>query len=280
MATGNKQGTEHMASAKGNDLSISTKHSIELSKFLRNKNTVYAKKFLGNVILKKEAVPFKTHNRDVGHKRGPIAAGRYPVNAAKNMLMLVKSVEANAQAKGLNVNALKITTLIANKASIPMTGGRHRYGTKRTNMVIAVQETEPAVKKVENKTEAKTEKPVKITETFKPMEDKKAVEVKTETVAKPEIKVPVMEVQEEAKEEEEKETKPEAVKVEKKAEPVAEAKVQREPVKELSSQDLLKKAQEKAAEVNRKEKEHKDVEQVTDLLQKLQQKGTLRDKKQ
>jgi len=273
-----------MASAKGSNLSISTKHSIEISKFLRNKNTGYAKKFLENVILKKEAVPFKTHKHDVGHKRGPIAAGRYPVNAAKNMLMLVKSVEANAQAKGLNVSALKITKLVANKASIPMTGGRHRYGTKRTNLDIAVQETEPALKKAESKTVAKTKNIVEVAEAAKSVEDKKAVEViveaKTEQAA--EVKEPVKKIQEKVQEVKEEVTdkQPEGAKAEKKAQTVPKPKVQEEPVKELSSQDLLKKAQEKAAEVNKKEKEHKDVEQVTDLLQKLQQKGTLRDKKQ
>ncbi len=132
-------GKEHRASAKSTNLSVSTKHSIEISKSLRFKNTTLAKKILEDLISLKRPIPFKTHNRDTGHKAG-MAAGRFPIKAAREFLSLINSVEANAQAKGLNTSSLKISKLIPNKASTPLTGGRRRRGTKRTHLEIEVVE--------------------------------------------------------------------------------------------------------------------------------------------
>jgi large subunit ribosomal protein L22 len=132
-------GPGHIASARGTDLNISTRQSVEISNALRYLTTVQAKKYLEEVISLKRAVPFKRFLRDMGHKPG-MSAGRYPQKAAKAFLMVVKSVEANAQVKGLNTSNLKITKMIANKAAVPLTGGRNRQGTKRTHLEIEVQE--------------------------------------------------------------------------------------------------------------------------------------------
>ncbi len=132
-------GKEHIAQASAKNLAISTKHSVEICNALRYKTVSYAKGYLEEVIDLSRAVPFKTFNTDVGHKKG-MAAGRYPQKAAKEFLRMVKSVESNAQSKGLNTSNLKIITLLSNKASIPATGGRHRRGTKRTHLEIEVKE--------------------------------------------------------------------------------------------------------------------------------------------
>jgi large subunit ribosomal protein L22 len=139
MAKQKQVGTEHIASARSLNLPISTKHSVEISHQIRYKNTSFARKFLEDVISMEKAVPFRRFRRDVGHKRG-MSAGRFPQKAAKEFLKLVKSVEANAQTKGLNTTTLKITKLVANKASTPITGGRLRQGTKRTHLEIQVKE--------------------------------------------------------------------------------------------------------------------------------------------
>lgn len=144
----NNVNEEHLAKASASSLSVSTKHSIELCSYLRYKTTAQAKSFLEDLIALKKPVPFKRFNKDVGHKPG-MAAGRYPQKAAKEMLRLVKSVETNAQFKGLNTSNLKIKKLLANKASVPMTGGRHRRSTKRTHLEIEV------VEKKQKKKEAK-----------------------------------------------------------------------------------------------------------------------------
>lgn len=150
-------GKEHHASAKMTNLPISTKQSIEISRHLRYKNTAFAKKFLGEVALLKKAVPFRRFTQDTGHKAG-MASGRYPQKAAKEFLRLIKSVEANAHARGLNTAQLKIVKLLANKASIPMSGGRSQHGTKRTHLEVVVMEAAP-MDKMKTSKAAKTKKP-------------------------------------------------------------------------------------------------------------------------
>jgi len=155
-----KANPEHFAIAKSMNLPVSTKHCIEISRNLRYKNTKSAKDFLEDVIVLKKPVVFRKFTRDMGHKAG-ISSGRYPQKAAAEFLRLIKSVEANAQFKGLNTSNLKITKILANKASVPATGGRHRRDTKRTNIEIEVKERtvgkkdekKKAVKKEEKKTE-------------------------------------------------------------------------------------------------------------------------------
>ncbi len=128
-----------MAVARATSLPISMKFSVEISKYVRYKNTVVAKRLLEEVLTFHRAIPFRTFNRDLGHKPG-MAAGRYPIKAVKEFLDLIRSVEANAQHKGLNTAHLKIVKVLANKAPIPMTGGRRREKTKRTHLEIHVKE--------------------------------------------------------------------------------------------------------------------------------------------
>lgn len=132
--------SEHLAKASAHSLPVSTKHCIELCRYLKYRPTLQAKKLLEEVIALRRAVPFQRFNQDMGHKAG-MSAGRFPQKAARQLLKLVKSVEANAQFKGLNTSRLKIIKLLANQASIPLTGGRHRTATKRTHLEIEVMES-------------------------------------------------------------------------------------------------------------------------------------------
>lgn len=173
---------EHSAKAKANDLHISTKHSVEICRYLRYKTTEAAKKFLEEVIALKKPVPFKRYKRNVGHKAG-MAAGRYPQKAANEVLKLVKAAETNAQFKGLNTSNLKITKILANKASIPLTGRRHRTATKRTHLEIEVMETKE--KKTERTLKGKIkpeikEKDIKEKKSEASQPEKKARQVKKE----------------------------------------------------------------------------------------------------
>lgn len=224
---------EHSASAKSTNLPISTKHGIEIGHFLRFKTTAFAKNYLEDVIALKKAIPFRRHNRDVGHRKGPMAAGRYPQKAAKEFLKIVKAVEANANAKGLNTSVLKISKLIANKAASPMGGGRSRTSSKRTHLEIEVVEgktKKKAAKKTEKKAEVKKEEP-KVEKKVEPVKEAAKVEKKeAEVKEKPKV--------EEAPKKEEKvtEAKPEETKKEEAA-PAEEPKVEEkaeEPAKEAS----------------------------------------------
>ncbi|MBU0470440.1 MAG: 50S ribosomal protein L22 [Nanoarchaeota archaeon] len=278
----NKTEQKNFAVAKALSLSISTKHCIELCDALRYKNTSYAKQYLAEVIDLKRPVPFKKFYRNVGHKVG-MAAGRFPKKAAKELLKVIESVEANAQFKGMNTSQLKITKLLANKGSIPFTGGRHHRGTKRTSLEVEVSERR-GVKEESKKGKKKEAVKEAATEEVKETVKEKNVEAKkVETKKVEEKKVTENHLKKESKEELKKESKPETkeTKLEVKKEEVkkevkATIKV---PVKELSSEELLAKAQEKAAELNRKEKQKEDSEKVEKLYHQLKQEGSLRDRK-
>lgn len=243
----------HVAIARALNLPVSTKQCVEICRSLRYKDISYAKKFIEEVSLLKRAVPYKRSTMNIAHKAG-MSAGRYPQKAAKEILRLLKSVEANAQAKGLDISNLKITKILANKASIPFSGGRNRGAGKRTHVEVEVRE-----KFAKNKTGSKADK----------AESKKA-----ETAAKemPEIKS-------ESKLDAKDETKPfktEQLESPQKQE-AAKPEIRSKPVRaEPSSEELLRRAQQKAAELKKREKEQKETNEVSELYEQLKQKGSLR----
>lgn len=246
MASKNTADSGHVAVARALDLPVSTKHCIELCRTLRYKNTAAAKQILENVVSLRRPIPFRRFTKDRGHKPG-MAAGQYPRNAAKEILKLIHSVEANAQVKGLNASNLKITKILANKASIPVTGGRHRSATKRTHVEVEVCERK--VSKVATKvTKQGTEE--------KPVEKE---------VKKKDVKQPEPHAHKEVPSE--------------RAVPERKENVQKRsaaPMVEPSPAELLQKAQVRAAELNKKEKEQEKTKEVSNLYEELQKKGSLR----
>lgn len=122
------------------NLEISTKKSIEIANFIRHKNLEKAKKMLQEVIEMKNPVPYKVHNKDIPHRPG-MMAGRYPVKTSKTILKLLKSVQANAQNKGLSSD-LVISNIIINQGNKQMHYGRNRGKMKRTHIKIIVKEME------------------------------------------------------------------------------------------------------------------------------------------
>ena len=143
---------EHMARAIGMALPISFKQSVEICRFIGNKNVNDAKKMLQNVVEKKSAIPFKRYNWDLGHKK-KIGPARYPEKASMEFIKLIENVEANAQFRGLNTSNLIIAHVSAHKAGKAMHFGRKsRRRMKRTNVEIIVEEK---AKKTEDKKEHK-----------------------------------------------------------------------------------------------------------------------------
>ncbi len=111
------------------NLRISTKKSCEVCNFIRGKTTEKAKRLLLEVIDMKKAVPYKKFLGDTPHRRGNMAAGRYPIKTCKEILMVIESGEANARNKGLGSNLI-ISHISAHKA-----GNQFHYGRKlRTKM--------------------------------------------------------------------------------------------------------------------------------------------------
>lgn len=135
----------------GKDLPISVKQAVEISSFLRGKQLQRGKRLLEEVIAFKRAVAFNRYHRDMGHKPG-MGPARYPVKSAKFFLKLLKSLEANAVVKGLDVNSIVLTTIIANRASRPWRGGRiRRRKARRTHVHIVASERAAQNKGVGNK---------------------------------------------------------------------------------------------------------------------------------
>ncbi len=124
------------------NLHISHKDSSQIGKWITGMETSNAKKKLESVIEKKMAVPYTKFNKDLPHKKG-IAAGKYPVNAAKAFLNIINSAEKNAEFKGLDSKKLIIKYVSANKASSFYRPRRSRFrGQKRknTNISLVVEE--------------------------------------------------------------------------------------------------------------------------------------------
>ncbi|MEK6809486.1 MAG: 50S ribosomal protein L22 [Nanoarchaeota archaeon] len=255
--TNQKTGTGHIAAAKALNLPVSTKHCIEICSALRFKDVSYAKKYLEEVAQLKRAVPFKRFVMNIGHKKG-MSTGRFPTKAALEILKLLKSVEANAQFKGLNASSLKITKFVANRAPIPFGGGRHRTRTKRTHVEVEVKERGVAGKK-------------KIAE---PVAQNKKETMHAETAVKHEHKEPApAQMHDHVHGQDHKHNHAGEQKHEHAAvKPAVKAKMAEEP----SPAELLRRVQQKAAELNLREKERKETEQVTDLYDELQKKGSLR----
>lgn len=113
----------------GNDRSISKKHSMSIIKMIKGKTPDKAVEMLEEVILMKRAVPM--NDREVPHRKG-MMAGRYPINAAKEFINLVKQLKANSSVNGID-NPM-ISAAKADKASRPYRRGGVRA--KRTHVFL------------------------------------------------------------------------------------------------------------------------------------------------
>lgn len=178
----------HTAKAYGKSLGISTKVAINIAKKLRGMDANKAVAYLDRVAKLEQAVPYTRFTDGVGHRKGPMASGRFPVKAATEINMVLKSAIANAANLNLS-EELVIENIIANKAGNRFHFGRQRRrAMKQTHVEIVLREVEgkpKATKKadakpVEKKTEApKVEKKVEEkSETVKPVEEKQSNAVK------------------------------------------------------------------------------------------------------
>ncbi len=145
---------EGTAVVHGKDLSISTKHSIALCDFVRGKKPSEALTLLEKVLAREMAVPMRG---EIPHKRnmpkGKVA-GRYPINASRAFIKLVRNLIANASVKGLDVENLKISFAKADKASRPHKSTRMAFGRKRFKRTHVTLEAK-AVRKAEKAKESK-----------------------------------------------------------------------------------------------------------------------------
>lgn len=132
----NKESMEKSATARGNNVGVSTKQSMAICDFIKGKTIETATRELEEVIKMKKAVPMKG---EIPHRRGNITSGRYPIKAAKIFIKLLKSLEANAGNKGLDAKTIKLFAK-ADRASRPHKAGKYsgrRF--KRTHIFISAK---------------------------------------------------------------------------------------------------------------------------------------------
>jgi large subunit ribosomal protein L22 len=108
------------AKASGRDLRISPKAAREICQTIRYMKLDEARRFLIDVTEMKKAVPYRRYKKTVPHKAGLDRwyAGRYPVKAARAILKVIDSLEANSEDLGLNIERLKIVHAASQKARI------------------------------------------------------------------------------------------------------------------------------------------------------------------
>jgi len=138
------------AIAKGNDSRISTKHAIAICNFIRGKDIDKAADELSQVLNMKRAIPMKG---EIPHRKGKgMERGRYPINACKVFIKLLRSLSANSIVNGLEDPY--IFTAKADKASRPY----RRFGSrrfKRTNVLLIAKEKKKSKKAEKKKQEEK-----------------------------------------------------------------------------------------------------------------------------
>lgn len=115
---------------KGNDMPISTKKSIVICKLLKGKKIEPSIKFLESVAKEKYGIKM--------NKRETLKPGRgtkYPIKTVEAFIKLLKSLNANAAHKNLEVGKIRLSAK-ANQASRPLKSGSRYRQFKRTHVEI------------------------------------------------------------------------------------------------------------------------------------------------
>ena len=132
---------------------------------IRGMNVQAAKAMLNEVIKQKRPVPYKRCNKNIGHRRGRIAAGRFPIKACTEIVKLIESAETNAQFRGLNTGSLVLRHISAQRAAGAWHYGRlRRRQMKRTHLEIIVEESAEKKAKPKNDEKPAESKPEKETQ--------------------------------------------------------------------------------------------------------------------
>jgi ribosomal protein L22 len=129
----------------GKDLGISKKHSMAICDMIRGKNPEKMIQELELIAKMKKPIIMRG---EIPHRKGNIMSGRYPINASRVFIKLLKTLVANSQVNGID-NPV-ISKAVPNDASRPFKrGGSMRF--KRTNVYLETRERKFKERKEENK---------------------------------------------------------------------------------------------------------------------------------
>lgn len=109
-----KEIPEKSATARGVDLNISMKDSVNIAHHLRGMSLKQARETIERGIKKEKAIPYFRYLDSVSHRKGS-GPGRYPVRALKAFDQVLDNAEANAEFKNLDTENLVIVHIAATK---------------------------------------------------------------------------------------------------------------------------------------------------------------------
>lgn len=115
------------------DLPVSTKHSSAICRFIKRKKIQEAIKDLELVARIKKPVPMKG---EIPHRKGRMMSGRFPEKAAREFIVLLKSLASNSSYYGLENPVIE--EAVANIGSRPF--GRRGIRRKRTHIRIVAED--------------------------------------------------------------------------------------------------------------------------------------------
>merc|ERR1712024_216740 len=108
------------AKARGYNLRVHFKNTRETAQAIKKMPLSRATRYLKNVIVQKEIIPFRRFMGGVGrHAQAKVhgtSQGRWPVKSAEFLLPLLKNAESNAEYKGLDADHLVIDHIQVNRA--------------------------------------------------------------------------------------------------------------------------------------------------------------------
>merc|ERR1711876_15032 len=108
------------AKARGSNLRVHFKNTRETAQAIKKMPLSRATRYLKNVIVQKEIIPFRRFMGGVGrHAQAKVhgtSQGRWPVKSAEFLLHLLKNAESNAEYKGLDTDHLVIDHIQVNRA--------------------------------------------------------------------------------------------------------------------------------------------------------------------
>merc|ERR1711990_930510 len=106
--------------ASGSDLRVHFKNTCVTASAIKKMSLKRAKKYLENVLAKKEAIPFRFFNGCIGRNAQAKMTGatqcRWPTKSCQFLLHLLKNAESNAEVKGLDTENLEIFHIQVNRA--------------------------------------------------------------------------------------------------------------------------------------------------------------------
>ncbi|KAB0349193.1 hypothetical protein FD754_014050 [Muntiacus muntjak] len=118
--------------SRGSNLRVHFKNTCETAQAIKGMHIRKATKYLKDVTLKKQCVPFRRYNGGVGRcaqaKQWGWMQGRWPKKSAEFLLHMLKNAESNAELKGLDVDSLVIEHIQVNKAPKMQCSTYRTYG--------------------------------------------------------------------------------------------------------------------------------------------------------